>query len=132
MLPLSIHILFLFQLESSKCFWEALAIAILFSYFKETTHASLLNLSITYNKKIRLLNLIINCTLDRSPAQIFSIKDECPFCFSNFLIIGFGNYSAYYWFNLFSFLPAPPEFLSKQNYKTLTQDAFDIYHIGDF
>ena len=41
-----------------------------------------------------LLKLLINCIPARSALQILSIKDECTFLFSNFLIIGLCNSSA--------------------------------------
>ena len=65
------------------------------SSFKGTTHAYLLELSITHNKKqIPLLNLLINCISARSAPQLLSIEGEYTFRFSNFLIIGFCNSSA--------------------------------------
>ena len=53
-----------------------------FLLFKGATHAYLLKISITHNKKrIPLLNLLINCISARSEPQILSIKDECTFVF---------------------------------------------------
>ena len=63
-----------FKLES------ALVIVKPFIYFKGTTHAYLLKISLTYNKtRILLLNLLLNCILARSTPQILSVKDECTF-----------------------------------------------------
>ena len=71
---------------------------------------------ITHDKNLnRLLNLIINCISERSAHQILSIKDECTFLFSSFLIIGLRNSLANSSFYILSFLIAPPEvFLSKK------------------
>ena len=38
-------------------------------------------------KRIRLLNLLINCISARSAPKTLSIKDECPFLPLRFLII---------------------------------------------
>ena len=87
-----------------------------------------------------------------SVSQILSIKDECTFCFLNFLVIGLCNSLGNYWFDIFSFLIPPlanlfsaakfsvrahvaevlalEDFLSKI-YKALKQDLFDIHHILD-
>ena len=39
----------------------------------------------------------------RSPPQVLSVKDECAFGFSNFLIIGLSNHSANSWFYIIYF-----------------------------
>ena len=106
-------------------------------------------MSITLNKSLNpSSNLLINYISARSAPQILSIKDECTFPFSNFLIIGLCNSSANSLFEIFSFLIALPEadlsrvakvsdreskadFLSKI-YKPLKQDPFDIHHILGF
>ena len=106
-------------------------------------------MSITLNKNLNpSSNLLINYISARSAPQILSIKDECTFPFSNFLIIGLCNSSANSLFEIFSFLIALPQadlsrvaklsdhereadFLSKI-YKPLKKDPFDIHHISDF
>ena len=78
--------------------------------FKGTTLAYLLKILITHNKKeISLINLLFNCVSARSAPQVMSIKNECPFRFSNFLITGFRNSLANSWFEIFPFLIPPPE-----------------------
>ena len=90
-------------------------------------------LSITHNKKrVPLLSLLINCISAKSAPQIFSIKDECPFRFSNFLIIGLCNSLANSWFDIISLLTSTPEAFYLKVYKPLKQDPFDINHILDF
>ena len=67
-------------------------------------------MSITHNKNLnRSLNLLGNCISARSAPQILSIKGECTFLFSNFLIIGLCNSSANFLLDLISFLIVPPE-----------------------
>ena len=67
----------------------------------------LLKISITHNqKRIHLLNFLINCTSARSAPQILFIKGEGTFLFQNFLIIGLCNSSALSLFKIFSFLTA--------------------------
>ena len=70
-------------------------------------------MSITHNKKrIPLLNLLINCISARLAPKLLSIKGDCTFLFSNFLIIDLCNSSASFyvakytgrWFEIFSFL----------------------------
>ena len=103
-LPLSLHVLFRLLLDSSKFFGKALVVAIPFLPFKGTTYAYLLKILITHNKKrIPLLNLLTNSISARLAPQILSIKDECTFRFSNFLIIGLSNFSVNCWFDIFSF-----------------------------
>ena len=64
-------------------------------------------MSITHNKNLNpLLNLLINCISARSTPQILSIKGECTFLFSNFLIIGFCNSSVSYLLEIVLFLIA--------------------------
>ena len=86
------------------------------------THAYLLKISITHNKKrIHLLNLLISCISARSVPQTLSIKAECTFLFSNLQIIGSCNSSANSLLDTLSFLIAelfecvasPEVFLSK-------------------
>ena len=62
-----------------------------------------------YEKQIPLLNFLINCILARPAAQVLSIKDECIFLFSNFLMIGLCNFSANCCSYIFSFLISLPE-----------------------
>ena len=51
----------------------------------------------------------------RSAPQILSIKGECTFSLSKFLIIDLCNYFATCLFEIFSFLiPLPEEFLQKK------------------
>ena len=73
-------------------------------------------MSNTLNKNLNLLsNLPINCISARSAPQLLSIKVECTFLFSNFLIIGLFNSSANSLLEIFSFLTVPPEvFLPKK------------------
>ena len=69
-----------------------------------------MKISITHNKKlIYLLNLLIKCVSVRLEPQILSIKVEWILLFLRFLIIDFCNYSANSWFEILSFLIAPPE-----------------------
>ena len=52
-------------------------------------------MSITHDKNQNpVLNLPINSISARSAPKILSIKDECTFCFSSFLIISLCNSSA--------------------------------------
>ena len=78
--------------------------------FKGITHAYLLQISITHNKKLLpLLSLFINYISVRSALQILSIKDECVFRFSNVLIIDLcNNSSANSWFDRILLLIAQP------------------------
>ena len=79
--------------------------------FKEMTQAYLLQISITYNKKLNpLLNLLINCISAKSAYQILSIKGECTFILLNYLIIGLCNSAAIPLLKSFSFLIPLPEF----------------------
>ena len=94
------------RFDSYKIFSKALVIIIPFLSFKETNHGYLLTLSITHNKK-RILQL--NCILVKSAPQISSIKDECTFHFSDFLITGLSNSSVNSWFEIISRLAAPPK-----------------------
>ena len=53
--------------------------------FEGITHAYLLKMSVTHNKKRNpLLNLLINCISARSAQKILSIKDEYGFLKKNF------------------------------------------------
>ena len=109
---LSTHTLFGLGLDSFKIFGKALVIVIPFLSFKGIIHVYLLNKSITHNKYLNpLLNLLINDISAGSAPQILSIKDECIFIFSNFLVIG--NSSAYSLLDIISFIIVPAEqFLS--------------------
>ena len=64
-------------------------------YFKGTTQANLLKISITHNKNVNpLFNLLINCISTKSAPQILSLNPEQTFLFKNFLIIDLCNSSA--------------------------------------
>ena len=81
-----------------------------FLSFTGITHVYLLKILITYDEKgILLLNLLINCILGRSAPQALSVKDDCTFGFSIFLTINLCSSSTSSWFDVFSFLTAPPE-----------------------
>ena len=101
-------LLFVFRLDSSKIFWEALVIVVPFLSFKVIIHAYLLNISITHNKKgiCSLSNLLIDCVSTRLAAKILAIKDEYTFCFLSFLIIGLRNSWAHHLFLFLIPLPA--------------------------
>ena len=91
------YTLFGLQLGLSNTFWKALKIVIPFLSFKGITHAYLLKISITHNKKqIPLLNLLINCISAISAPQILSLNYEHTFLFSNFLIIASANCLTYF------------------------------------
>ena len=61
-------------------------------------------MSITHNENLNpLLNLLINFIPARSAPRILSLKVECTFLFSNFLIIGSCNSSANSLLEIFSF-----------------------------
>ena len=103
-----------------------------------------------------MLNLFISCISAKSGPQILSIKYECIFLFSNFLIIDLCNSSANYLLDIILFLTAPPEadlsgvtrlakvFNGKASdhasevefytkiYRPLKQVHVDIHHILDF
>ena len=56
------------------------AMVIPFLFFKGTTQAYLLKITIKHNKKhIPLTNLLNNCISVRLAPKILSIKDECTF-----------------------------------------------------
>ena len=102
---MSTHIVLGFHFDSSKIFLIALVILILFSSFKGITHAYLLQMSITRNKNLNpLLNLLINYISASSSTQILSIKGNCTFLFSNFLVICLCNSSINYILGIISFL----------------------------
>ena len=91
----------------------------------------------TQQKQIPLLNLLSNCISAKSAPQILSIKDDCTFLFSNFLITALCSSSASSLFCMISYLTAPPTadlstieavFLSI-NYKLLKLDLSDTHHI---
>ena len=78
----------------------------LFLFFKGTTQAYLLKISITHNKNlIPLLYLFINCISDKSALQILSLNAACTFLFLNFLIFT-GRFAS-------AVAPPPFDFLSK-------------------
>ena len=62
------------------------------------------------------MNLNKNCISAKPIPQILSIKDECSFLFSNFLITGLCNCLANYLLDMISFLTVPPEevFITKK------------------
>ena len=70
----------------------------------------------THNEKQNpLLYLFITCISTRSATQILSLKDECKFRFSNFLVIGLYYSSDNYWFGIVSLsTPLPEDVLSKK------------------
>ena len=60
-----------------------------FLYFKGTTQAYLLKISITHNKNlIPLLYLLKNYISAKSELQVLSLNATCTFLFSKFLIMG--------------------------------------------
>ena len=66
--------------------------AIPFLSFKWTTQAHLLKIiNKACKKRIPLLNVLNNCISAKSAPKILSIKDECTFCFLNFVIIDLRN-----------------------------------------
>ena len=86
---------------------------------KGAIHAWLLKISIINTEKcISLSNLLINCILARARPQILSIKGECTFYLSNFLIIGLRNYSGNSWFYIISVLRIPPEVLAPEDFQS--------------
>ena len=90
-----------------------------FLFFEGITHAYLLKILITHNKKrILLLNVLINCISAKSAPQIWSIKNECSF-FLHFLIIDLLNSLANSMFGIFSFLIPLPEVFFYQKYRQL-------------
>ena len=110
------YTLFGLQLGLSNTFWKALKIVIPFLSFKGITHAYLLKISITHNKRrIPISNLLINCISATSAQQILCIKDEYTFLFSNFLKIGLCNSSANPLLDIISFLITPPEVSLSKN-----------------
>ena len=122
-----------FAIKFIKIVWKALVIVIPFLSFKGITHAYLLKISITHNKKqITLLNLLVKYISAKSTPQMLSIKGKYTFLFWDFLIIGLCNFSANYWFEIFSFLIPLPEFFLSKVYRPLKQTHIDIHHILDF
>ena len=72
----------------------------------------LLEISMIYNiKQILVLSLLIIFIPETSVPQVLSIKGGYTSCFSNFLLIGLYNSSTNSWFDIFSFLTAPQEFI---------------------
>ena len=63
--------------------------------------------------------------------EILSVKGECTFLFSNFLIIGLCDSSANSLLEI-SFLIAPTRFFIKKLYRLLKLVHVDIHHISDF
>ena len=105
------------RLNASKIFSKALIAVIPFESYKAITPCVFTKDIITHNKnRIALLNVLINFISARSAPQILSIKDECAFRFSNFLIIDLCNSSAYSWFHIFSFSIPPPELLALEGF----------------
>ena len=104
LLHLSTGILFGLRLVWAKIFWEALVILTSFLSVKGIIHAYSLKISITHDKRIALLNLLIKCISVRSTRQIWYIENECTFSFSNLLVIWLRNSSANSLFEIFSFL----------------------------
>ena len=95
--------------------WRELANRISFISFKGTTHAYLLKILLTYNeKRIRPLNLLINCISARSVPQLWSLKILFTFRFSNFPIIFLCNSLANSWFGIISILTLILEKLSRK------------------
>ena len=94
----------------------------------------MLNININkHNKKqIPLLNLVNNCISAKSEPQMLSIKGECTFHFSNFLVIGLCNSSANSLFCIVLFLTAPHTLFYQKNYKPPKQVHVDICHVLDF
>ena len=85
-----------------------------FLYFKGIIHAYLLKMSIAHQNLNALLNLLINCISAKSASQMVSIKDDCTFLSSNFLVIGLCNSYANSLLDIISFLTIPSEvFLTK-------------------
>ena len=83
-----------------------------FLSFKGITHTYFVKISKTHNnKRIPLLNLLINCISARSAPQILSIKGEYTFIFLNFLIAGLCNFSANSLLEIFP-IPLPKVHLS--------------------
>ena len=79
------------------------------------------------------INLLINCILTRSAPQVSSIKCDCTFLFSNFLITGLCNFSTNCSCDILSFLiPLPEVFLSKHLQTTEVRSLFNIHRILDF
>ena len=66
----------------------------------------------------------------KSAHQILSIKDECTFGFSSFLINGLWNSLGDSLFRLISFLTGSPKVLFTK--KILKLDLLDIHHIYFF
>ena len=100
-------------------------------YFKGTSQTYLLKVSITHNnKRIPSLNLFYNWVSARLAPQILSVKVECTFRFSSFLIIGLCNSSANSWFEIISLLTVSPEDF-QQIYKPIKQVCVDTHHVSD-
>ena len=87
---------------------KTLVILVPFLSFKEITHAYLLKILITHNKKqILWLNLLINYISTRPAPEILPIQ-SILFLFLNFLIISLCNSSGNFSLDIISFLIAPP------------------------
>ena len=95
----------------------------------------------TLNKNLNLLlNLLINSISAKYVQQIFSIKGECTFLFSNFLLIGLCNSSArsvlemvlFLIPDLFANIAASPDVFVSKSYRPLNQVRLDIHRILNF
>ena len=100
-------------------------------YFKGTTHAYLLKMSMTHNKNQNpLLYLLINCISTRSAPKILSLKDYYNLRLLNFLIIDLCNSATNCWFDIFSFLIAALPCVAKVSdlsYSTTQRLFFKTY-----
>ena len=65
-------------------FWKASVIVVHFVSFKEINYIFFLRISITHRKNLNPL---------KSAPHILSIKGECKFLFSNFIVLGLDNSS---------------------------------------
>ena len=82
-------------------------------------------------KQIPLLDFLINWISARSVLQMLSIKDECNFLLSIFLIIILCNSPANSFLDIISFLTVPAEFFCQNICKPLKKVYVDIHHIFD-
>ena len=100
---MSTHILFGLRLDSFILFWKTLEIVTPSLSCNGKTDTYLLKILVTHNnKRIPLLNLLINYKLARAVL----------FRFSNFLIVGLCNFSA-------SFITTPPAVFLSKNLQTI-------------
>ena len=85
------------------------------------------------NKKLLLLNILINCISASSALQILSMYVEYTFFFLNFQIIVLCNSCINCQSDIFP--PLPKNLftgVAEPIYKPLKQDLFDTQHIEDF